>query len=361
MKKGVLFLCLPMLLAGCNDDPGPAPEPPKLPLTVCLGSLHAHSTYSSDVMDGTCTVEENLRLAREIGHAFWAITDHTRTPYGLSDFETTSALTQAASDDGFVALCGFEYTNDKLFVEEGGSTSGTGYLNVYGTDSFVDGDKVDFPAFYDWLCSPENSGVVACFDHPKISDFDGFRIWNRAVLGRVTMLEAINVGNSYYDAWVKALSTGWLVAPVAGCDNHTLAAIGAWQARTGLAVTALTPEGVLEAMRERRTYASLDSNLSLLYYANNRPMGARLDRPTTIRFDVIIDDPDTDDPAQRITRVDIVGADDRVILSTPFAEPLHHVEWSTTFVAIEKYYYLLVYNASSDAPVAYSAPVWTGR
>src|SRR3546814_18080727 len=56
-------------------------------------------------------------------------------------------------------------------------------------------------------------------------------------------------------------------------------------------------------------------------------MGSTLERPTRFRFDIVISDPDTDNPDDRITQIDIVTNGGEVV-ETFRPTPAHSVRWS---------------------------------
>ena len=186
----------------------------------------------------------------------------------------------------------------------------------------------------------------------------------------ITLLEVINSNNKiHYEAFVNALDKGWKVSPVCGNDNHgfwgishTLPARLCWRRPRPRAA-------ILEAMKNRRTYASLDGNLQCRYTVNGAIMGSTLDRPEVFKFNISISDPDTGKPEDRITKIDIVK-DGGAVVQTYKPPPAHSVTWTPTIKdTANKYFFLRVWNAgggdapggSPTKPVAWLAPVWTGR
>lgn len=110
-------------------------------------------------------------------------------------------------------------------------------------------------------------------------------------------------------------------------------------------------------MAAGRTYATYDKNLQLLYYVNNHVMGSEIRTSADeLTFEIEASDPDTSDASDRIVRIEIVGEGNRVVASETFSA--HRVDWKVRVPRGQKYYYLKVYTASSDAPTAYAAPVW---
>ena len=72
---------------------------------------------------------------------------------------------------------------------------------------------------------------------------------------------------------MNALDKGWKVAPVSGIDNHGPAGLRATASRTFVLAKDKTKAAILDAMKNRRTYASLDRNLQCRYTVNGALMG----------------------------------------------------------------------------------------
>jgi hypothetical protein len=184
------------------------------------------------------------------------------------------------------------------------------------------------------------------------------------------MLEVINSNNKiHYPAFVSALDHGWKVSPVCGNDNHGIAGISRNASRTFVLAKDKTKEAILDAMKNRRTYASLDKNLQCKYTVNGAIMGSTLNRPTNFNFDIAINDPDTDNPKNKITKIDIVK-DGGAIVQTYTPTPSHAIRWTCKIDdSTSKFFFIRIWNAGGgDAPgadpanpVAWLAPVWTGR
>ena len=113
----------------------------------------------------------------------------------------------------------------------------------------------------------------------------------------------------------------------------------------------------MQAMRARRVYCTLDSNLRLVFSANGEIMGSVLEAPTRLELRVSVSDSDVENAGDTITRIETVGDNGAVIASKDFSA--HIVTWSTACEPVCKYYFVTVYAADkADGPTAYSAPVW---
>ena len=123
-------------------------------------------------------------------------------------------------------------------------------------------------------------------------------------------------------------------------------------------------------MRNRRTYASLDKDIQCKYTVNGQIMGSTLDRPNAFNFRIFISDPDTNEPKDKITKIDIVTDGGAVVKEHTVTEPAYSVDWNPVITSISsKYYFVRVWNAGGgdapgadpNKPMAWLAPVWTGR
>jgi hypothetical protein len=316
----------------------------------------------------------HFAAAKAAGYDFYAATDHSQEaafqPPGPTN-ATWAAVKQqaaAASDDRFVGLAGFEYS-------ENDGPGGTGHINVFNTadmrNALVPG--ADLPSFYTWLAEAKANGdgsVVASFNHPSPNQYDNWAHRDARVTDVITMLEVINSNNKiHYPGFINALDHGWKVAPVSGNDNHGLGGIVRQTSRTFVLATARTKAAILDAMKHRRTYASLDNNIQCRYTVNGAIMGSTLNRPGSFSFDITITDPDTSRPQDRITKIDIVKDGGKVV-QTYEPTPAHAVHWTPTIDdAASKYFFVRVWtsgggdapDADAANPVAWLAPVWTGR
>jgi hypothetical protein len=312
--------------------------------------------------------------AKAAGYDFYAATDHSQEagfqPPGATAPHWVEAKRQAAAatDDSFVAIAGFEYS-------ENDGPGGTGHLNVFNSAEMLNAlaPGVDLPALYRWLATARPNGdgpVVASFNHPGPEQYGNWAGRDARVTDVLTMLEVINSNNKIHEAgFIAALDHGWKVGPIAGNDNHGMTGIGRQHSRTFVLAAARTKIGILEAMQHRRTYASLEGNLQARYTVNGAIMGTTLDRPDSLRFAIDVADPDVGNPQDRITKLDIVK-DGGVVVDSYAPPPGAAAHWTPVVNDTSAtYFFVRVWNAGGgDAPnadpakpVAWLAPVWTGR
>jgi hypothetical protein len=185
------------------------------------------------------------------------------------------------------------------------------------------------------------------------------------------MFEVINSNSHIHEeGFINALDKGWKVSPVSGNDNHGTSGIARDTSRTFVLATSRTKIAILNAMQHRRTYASLDTNIQCRYSVNGSIMGSTLARPNIFKFDIQISDPETTEPKDRITKIEILKDHGEVVQSYIPDALDYRVSWSQTIAdSTSKYFFVRVWNASGgDAsganpakPIAWLAPVRTGR
>jgi len=314
-------------------------------------------------------------LAKANGYDFYAVTDHSQeaafhpTSPDNAAWLVTKKAADEATDKKFVAIRGFEFS-------ENNGPNGTGHINVFNSATYLNALEpgIDLKYFYNWLKTVPANGdgaVVASFNHPAPDQYNDWDYRDPQVTNIITMLEVINSNNGiHYGAFVKALDKGWKVSPICGNDNHGIPGITNQTSRTFVLATAKTKAAILDAMKNRRTYASLDNNIQCNYSVNGKVMGSTLMGDKAFRFDISISDPDTNNPKALITRIDIVKDGGEVVQTYDVPTPAYAVHWSPVINdTTGKFFFVRIWNAGGgDAPkadpqkpVAWLAPVWTGR
>ena len=327
---------------------------------VYFGQLHAHTNLS----DGTGSVEEAFDYASKVENLdFFAVTDHSdsfdNADAGAIDTDGASISTgwaagkQAAAsvtNEDFVGLFGFEMTwpEDKQL----------GHISTFNTPGWQTRDQADFENvptalenYYKALASVP--GSVSQFNHPDDihGDFERFDHYSPQYDAAVSLLEVAGedgvVDCEYYDL---ALDKGWHVAPTNNQNNHN----GQWgdasEARTVVLAKSLTEEALYAAMKDRRVYATQDSDLAIYYELNGTVMGSILPKSEEAEITVFLSDP-TD---EAIGNVEVVTDGGAVLVSEYVETPSQVLELSAS--GGHSYYYLRI--TQPDGDVAVTAPVW---
>ena len=325
-----------------------------------FGQLHAHT----DISNGAGSVEEAFQYASQVdGLDFFAVTDHSdsfdNADMGAIDADGAdisadwAAGKQAAASvtgEDFVGLFGFEMTwpEDKQL----------GHISTFNTPGWQTRDQADFENvptalenYYKALTSVP--GSVSQFNHPDTvhGDFERFDHYSPQYDAVVSLLEVAGedgvVDCEYYDL---ALDKGWHVAPTNNQNNHK----GQWgdasEARTVVLAKSLTEEALYAAMKDRRVYATQDSDLAIYYELNGTVMGSILPKSEEAEITVFLSDP-TD---EAIGYVEVVTDGGAVLVSEHVETPSQVLELSAS--GGHSYYYLRI--TQPDGDVAVTAPVW---
>ena len=325
-----------------------------------FGQLHAHT----DISNGAGSVEEAFQYASQVdGLDFFAVTDHSdsfdNADMGAIDADGAdisadwAAGKQAAAsvtNGDFVGLFGFEMTwpEDKQL----------GHISTFNTPGWQTRDQADFENvptalenYYKALTSVP--GSVSQFNHPDTvhGDFERFDHYSPQYDAAVSLLEVAGedgvVDCEYYDL---ALDKGWHVAPTNNQNNHK----GQWgdasEARTVVLAKDLTEESLYAAMKDRRVYATQDSDLTVYYQLNGAVMGSILPKSKEAEITVFLSDP-TD---EAIGNVEVVTDGGAVLVSEYVETPSQVLELPAS--GGRSYYYLRI--TQPDGDVAVTAPVW---
>ena len=325
-----------------------------------FGQLHAHT----DISNGAGSVEEAFQYASQVdGLDFFAVTDHSdsfdNADMGAIDADGAdisadwAAGKQAAAsvtNGDFVGLFGFEMTwpEDKQL----------GHISTFNTPGWQTRDQADFENvptalenYYKALTSVP--GSVSQFNHPDTvhGDFERFDHYSPQYDAVVSLLEVAGedgvVDCEYYDL---ALDKGWHVAPTNNQNNHN----GQWgdasEARTVVLAKSLTEEALYAAMKDRRVYATQDSDLAIYYELNGTVMGSILPKSEEAEITVFLSDP-TD---EAIGNVEVVTDGGAVLVSEYVETPSQVLELPAS--GGRSYYYLRI--TQPDGDVAVTAPVW---
>lgn len=327
---------------------------------VYFGQLHAHTNLS----DGTGSVEEAFDHASKVENLdFFAVTDHSdsfdnadageiaKDGAGISTgWAAGKQAAASVTNEDFVGLFGFEMTwpEDKQL----------GHISTFNTPGWQTRDQEDFENvptalenYYKALTTVP--GSVSQFNHPDTihGDFERFDHYSPQYDAVISLLEVAGedgvVDCAYYDL---ALDKGWHVAPTNNQNNHN----GQWgdasRARTVILAETLTEEALYDAMKDRRVYATQDSDLTVYYALNGAVMGSMIPKSEEAEITVFLSDP-TDEAIGNVEAVTDGGA---VLVSEYVGTPAQVLELSVS--GGHSYYYLRI--TQPDGDVAVTAPVW---
>ena len=275
-----------------------------------LGTTHAHSGYSGDHASTIATkfnkgvADYNQHTPIEIyekakanGFDFYFMTDHSspeqnefyKNGFTEEHWAATQRQAEQAGTAEFLALRGYEFSRN-VDREKGG----LGHMNVLNTtgwnSAYAKGHTFEW--LYDWLV--EQDGLVAAqFNHPdmpgnvKAKNFNDYQGRTKARNEVVCLAEIWNSTEkpTYVPTVQKIWALGWKVAPAAGTDVHGLFGVEDRTLRTGVLAERLTTESIMQSLKARRVYATLEPRLHVEFTLNGFLMGTRPGDPARRRLD----------------------------------------------------------------------------
>lgn len=299
---------------------------------VYFGNLHGHTSYS----DGSGTPAEAYAAARVAGLDFFAITEHNHkdadgkgprkdgkliaTNPALYSGPPTSVISAAnvATRPTFLAIYGQEIS----------TISSGNHINAFDMPSVVEVTNGDVPGLLTWITThPTTSGQSSFlqFNHPRAGsgedkdygrdDYPTERAWVDAVGAYASLIEVLNapalkdgVGfrtNAHQTEYFSYLNMGFHLGPSVGQDNHYKNWGTSTDARVGVIADSLSKADILNALRARRTFASEDKNLKIIFRANDAIGGDIVAPPAPgSELDLSVDLHDPDEPAAAY-RIDV--------------------------------------------------------
>ena len=353
-----------------------------------FGQLHSHTTYS----DGSGSLETALdyiaNLPESANVDFVAFTDHSNyfdssnaanpeaALFDLDQATAASAKLWTAYKDamaafnknqtGVIAIPGFEMT----------WSGGPGHINTFNTEGIVSRNNstlnnktndAGMKAYYALLSRNEGKDSISQFNHPgsTFGTFTDFAYWDALIDSRIFLVEvgngegAIGAGGYYpsYEYYTMALDKGWHVAPTNNQDNHK----GKWgnanDARDVVITDNFSEEGIYEAIRALRMYATEDKNLEIGYTLNGKMMGSTIEEvPNELNLAVTVYDPDSSDS---ISKVEVIVNSGKVAYTWNNPEDLADGALECTISPNYSYYYIRV--TQGDGDLAVTSPVWVGE
>ena len=354
-----------------------------------FGQLHSHTQYS----DGAGSLESALSYVKNLPDSanvqFVAFTDHSNyfdksgaanpegalydmslaTPYSQetwNSYRSAVAAFNEANAGSLVALAGFEMT----------WSGGPGHINTFNTPGIVSrnnttlNNKTDYAgmrAYYALLSQQEGTDSLSQFNHPgnTFGTFGDFAFWDPVIDSRMYMVEAgngegqIGAGGYYpsYEYYTMALDKGWHLAPTNNQDNHK----GRWgnanDARDVILTDDFSEQGIYDALRAMRMYATEDKNLEIGYTVNGMLLGSSLTEvPEKLDIHVTVNDPDASDS---ISKVEVIVNSGKTAYTWDDPAVLATGDLSVTLDPDYSYYYIRV--TQGDGDLAVTAPVWVGE
>ncbi|TZE82555.1 S-layer homology domain-containing protein [Calorimonas adulescens] len=355
-----------------------------------VGTTHNHTEISHDARGNP---EDALKAAIAHNYDWFTFSEHSHDidpslrPNDSVNAPGSSTLFErkGGNDWQLEKQLSSEYTNNPeiksgnfvVFPSFEMTSTTWGHSNVLGTENFIDriqegGAYQDLQKFYAWvLTHPE---AVAQFNHPGMPEgsFGGFVPYQPDVDKLFSIMEVGNGSGEYSYVntdyiYYKALDIGWHVAPTFGEDNHD-ATWGQTPRRTVVLADRLTPDSLLDAMKNMRVYMVEDPNLRLEVTANGYPMGSELPSDGKINFKVKVwDDVQEDDSYDWVKKTNFKTNDEikNIELITNTGKTIESIDPAGTSYEGEftidstGHNWYVIKVTQEDGQRAYSAPFWT--
>ena len=317
-----------------------------------FGLLHGHSNLSDTTL---MAPEERFALASQGENMdFYALTEYSHSLEATEirsissdgaaisqDWAQGKAAAATATTGDFLAIFGYELA--------WGKTSKIGHMSTFATPGW-EGDFSAFPtpeAYYRKLTAVP--GSISQWNHPETGNFHNFSGY-QPEFDRVIHLLELTERNGIPDItqYGKALDAGWHVAPTLSPDQADPNWNKAESVRTAVVTKDLTEEGLFEAIRSHRVYATQDSDLEILFDIDGSPMGSTLYYPGNF-LNVTLWDP-TDPEAATVT---VLTEEGKELCS----EEIFSAQ-SLSIPIFEEYSYYFLKITQADGDTAVTAPVW---
>ena len=354
-----------------------------------FGQLHSHTQYSDGAGSLDAALDYVKNLPESANVQFVAFTDHSNyfdttgaaNPEGaLYDMSLASASSQETWNSYRSAVAAFNEANAGSLVALAGFemtwSGGPGHINTFNTPGIVSrnnstlNNKTDYAgmrAYYALLSQQEGADSLSQFNHPgnTFGTFGDFAFWDPVIDSRMYMVEAgngegqIGAGGYYpsYEYYTMALDKGWHLAPTNNQDNHK----GRWgnanDARDVILTDDFSEQGIYDALRAMRMYATEDKNLEIGYTVNGMLLGSSLTEvPEKLDIHVTVNDPDANDT---ISKVEVIVNSGKTAYTWDDPAVLATGDLSVTLDPDYSYYYIRV--TQGDGDLAVTAPVWVGE
>ncbi len=320
---------------------------------VYYGDMHNHSNVS----DGTGAPATAYNYARNTAHLdFFSLSDHSNAITSAEWVDIKNQANAYNEDGVFITFWGFEWSSGGNF----------GHVSVYGTDDYctTNSPTSTFNAFVSWLSS---RNCVAFFNHPGRENAAGmeFNHFTSSLSDKIFGIELWNKGDnfnyyyyndgyftgdnnkSYYD---EALSRGWMIGAWGGGDNHWATWGNAVPLKVAVLANNLTRTDILNAIKSKRFYSTLDRNIALSFKIHGKEMGSSL---VSGNYNLQIQALDSD--GEKFTQV--VLFDKKHNKLNTWMPDSSFVDINTSLITLDKdYYYIKVTQA--DGGEAISSPIW---
>ena len=379
----------------------PAPHLDGLDFDIVYGNLHSQTNHSDGGGDpatchgaqppqsGAFGPEDAFQFAREHGLDFLMASEHNHM-YDGSDGSDPAADPQAARQLYRIGLAAAEQFNAghpgfvAMYGMEWGVISGGGHLNILNSPTLLGWErsssgepfadvvtpKNDYAALYTLM---KEQGWLGQFNHPHASQFpiSGQALAFSADGGAVMALCEVMTSSAFSsrldeseprhsffeDACSKLLEAGYRLAFSSDQDNHCANWGASYGNRTAILLPAgarPTPDALLQAIRARHVFATMDKHSAIALTANGTLMGGQMDNRGPLTLQVHFSS-----NGRGVAALDIMaGVPGRhgTVKPLPRVRALQHV-----FKPAKGAHFYYARITQDDGKLLWSAPVWVNQ
>lgn len=189
---------------------------------------------------------------------------------------------------------------------------------------------------------------LICSFNPTSNDLNLFDYMKYSTYGD-SVFSLINITDNvgsisspfYLKIYNEALDNGWHISPIS--NKYT----------TNILCTDLNKDGILNALKNRRTYVSNNKNLDLEFNINSSNMGSTIKNPSKLNFNISAIDTSY---KNKINNIYIMSNNNKVIKNIKFNSYLAKSEFSLKEFEKYSYYYLIIKQDNNKTTI--SAPIW---
>lgn len=255
-------------------------------LKYYYGIPHCHTRFST----GQGTPIDAYEHARHNGLDFLIITDHNNylikkvkmknNIYTRWDASQYISVKYRKKHDNFLSLIGFE-----------SKTNAFGDMNIVNSKTFFTGNISNIQFLLLWMLNNPNAFVTINHPHKEIQHLEYNPILNK-------LITSIEVGNGsppnhyvrYEKYYYYMLDCGWKLGAINGADNHRID-FGDSENLTCFISSSLSPDSLVYAFRNRRTYSTESRTLKMYFTINGNFMGSIISvKDVPLMFNISISD-----------------------------------------------------------------------
>lgn len=309
------------------------------PFFVFFGNLHSHTGDS----DGAGTPADAFSYAKDTAHLdFMAVTDHVEQVDLLEWWSLKSVATNATINGTFVALAGYEW-GSPLY----------GHCNQLNIDELlleVGWFYTDWGGFRQWVI--DNPPSIGQFNHPAdeiyFTNWDNFAYQGAQSDSIFPLIEfqSIQQATDWYE---ESLKKGWHLSPVWNQDNHSADWGTKNDCRAGIWATELSESALYEAIKRRRTFATMDKNASVWFDVCGLSMGSDVPRMYNSPVHIRLYDSDN----EGWSNIELVSQNGLVLSFSSTSSFLD----TTVYLSPVTEEWIFIRVTQADADMLWSAPV----